>query len=240
MKNKTIRPPFHCCVAVVLMTVIPLPAAAQQSRPADQLLEASLYFRKAEEDRDCRPDSAAEWAKKADSRLRGFRSVSPEERDMAAVLKAKTTILRRDLERRKKDQQRVEREIPGLLKKGRVDSSLRMLMSLEDSGCDPQVFRLRAATENRAAEADRLVQRGDALLPSNPREALRHYKAARSVNVEYPDLEYRMESARRNIEGGSVAKGILATVLVGALIGGAVYLGYQQEKKNRAGTGYYR
>lgn len=245
----TIRKSHFLVLTVLALGLCSGPLARAQSlgggavsTEPNALIEASLYASQARKSFGCKV--ASTWAKKAIHSARRFRSHRQSERDTAAALIESGNVF---LQRNQRRQNYLKHEagvVSRLIRQRRVESALAVIQQANPPRCDAKVDSMRAKAKRQAGEARELESRGRRVSARAPGAALRLFQRAQQLDVELPNLDAEIVSARAAVRarrsetlrrwGRRTAYAILVGATAAAL-GAAAY--YESRQANQQNSG---
>jgi hypothetical protein len=195
-----------------------------------------MYESRARKEQECDAQNALYWAERAVDTARKSRNSDPTQRDTAAVLVARCQMLVQDIKKRRKVLEEGSRNVQRLIASKKLESAQIKLDMLRAPYCDPKFQSLTDQLRTLKHQADHLVSQGDRLLEVNPNSAVRHYRQAQEIDLEFPNIHSRIKHAdqlSRDRRGSSAGRKIAIATTIGVILAGGAYYYYLDEIQRR-------
>jgi tetratricopeptide (TPR) repeat protein len=88
------------------------------------------------------------------------------------------------------------REAHGLVKQAKLGTALGRIQQVDPKGCYAGSKSVRTEIDDHKAKAEALVNKGDAVSGSKPKDAIKFYASAKHVDAEYPGLDQKTNDAK--------------------------------------------
>lgn len=173
---------------------------AQNSAPAgqtgDKTIEAAEYLAQAEKERECDPEGSSNWADRA---IRLVATIDPRTVPSQRIL----DNLRGDSKRQSDNAHTrvvqladVAATARTFLKDARVESAARALEEADPKGCYAGFNAVKSKIQLAREQVQDEVRLGDAIVWTNRKGGLAHYRKAEKVDHEYPGLDSKINDAQ--------------------------------------------